>query len=265
MLKTFIRTGPIFLIISIFSSLSWAQGMPRSLATSQGISLPAKTSMLSFSSGYTGNNPAGVIYHENVLLSLLADQNGSNGYGAEIGAGGASWGLSAGYYKRSCTNCEGTGRGAAGIAFGGMAIGLQFEENISSLGLLFNPQGTHRLGLVGQLNDPTGSDNNITALGVGYAYVNGAFEFSLDASTRTFENTANKDDRIFLSPGVLLHSELVSLSLNYERLINDTNEQNTNEENGDLWFGLGIGKNTWHLAAYFDYYNELALSFSLSF
>ncbi|MCB0421687.1 MAG: hypothetical protein KDD61_11870 [Bdellovibrionales bacterium] len=254
-----------FLLLGISVGASAAGNGQRRLALAQGISLPDSTSIMNFSSGFTFSNPAGVIYQEPLRLSVQGDQNGSSGLGAEVGTGGQSWGLAAGYYSRDCTGCEGDFRGAAAVGLGGVALGIRFEEELSGIGLIFNQSGGHRLGIVGQLSNPAGDNNNITALGVGYAYSNGTFEFSLDGSTRTFENTSTKDDRIFLSPGIVIHTQMLSLSLNYETLINDKNDQNTDEEKGNFWFGLGFGQNNWHLAAYADYFSELAVSFSWYF
>ncbi|MCB0414060.1 MAG: hypothetical protein KDD50_06990 [Bdellovibrionales bacterium] len=258
---------PLILFILVLTNFVFAanRGGARLLAISQGTSLPTTYSLLNFSGGWSFVNPAGVVNYNNPALSLQYDQNGNSGIGLEIGVGGSWWGVAGGYSTRNCTGCNGTARVALGFGFSSVDIGFRFENELSGVGLLFNPQGTHRWGLTAQLNDPAGSNNNISTLGFGYGYVAGSWEFALDASKRIYEDQATTENRLYVSPGVLFYISSVSLSLNYETLLNDTANQNTSTENGSFWFGFNIDKNSWNLSVYIDYQNEIALDFTTLF
>jgi hypothetical protein len=133
------------------------------------------------------------------------------GVGAELGVGNGRYGMAVGYYERDCDTCEEAVAGALGALSGGFGFGLRFAEEIYSTGLLFNPNGEHRVGLVADFNDPNGDDNNITSFGAGYSYVSQGFTFSLDASKSDYENETENDDVVLLSPGLMVRMDIIAL------------------------------------------------------
>ncbi|MBX9767079.1 MAG: hypothetical protein K2X47_07405 [Bdellovibrionales bacterium] len=237
------------------------------LAVGQGVSSPSSTSTVNYSSGYTSESPLGTIYQNQYRLTGEYLATGSaKAYGAEIGYGQGDWGLAAGYQKVDCTNCEGTGAGAVGVNVADIGVGIRFGKNLSAAAILLNPQGSHRFGLVGELNGTGGSGNNVVAYGVGYSYVGEQMTFALDASARAFENSAVNDKRIQVTPGLMLRADKFQFTINDKITLNkDVNNSAQNDKDHDLWFGLGLSGDSWHLAFYSQYVSEFAFAGSLFF
>ena len=251
------------LFVILFSgSLVLAKGSTQSLAISQGVSSPTTTSTINFSNGFTSENPVGVAYQTNFRLTAqAASGNGSDSFGAELGIGTGKYGFALGYYDNNCTDCSVSGA-LAGV-FGGVGVGLRFEEDISTVGLIFGANDTNRIGLVVGIFDPTGNDNNITSLGLGYSYVGGEVTFSIDASKRIFEDKAITDDTSLVTPGVAVAINRISISLSYDILVNEPAGTTTTN---DLWVGVGVdGGSDWNMAFYSDYVSDFAFAGSLYF
>jgi hypothetical protein len=275
--KFVVSALPIFIFLN-FLAFNFAKAdnsTANLLAIGQGVSSPTSTSTINYTSGYTSENPLGVIYQNGIRLTGEYDQNGTKGYGGELGYGKGTWGVAAGYYKHDCTNCQGRGAGAIGITVGDFGLGIRFAENLYAVGLLFNPQGTHRFGIVGELNNSGGTGNTVNAFGVGYSYVAGQISFTVDASKRQFENTTSPSNNYYIvSPGLQLRADILQVSIN-DHIFIDGNSPTTsasgttttqsNPEH-DFWFGVGIGTGKdWHVAVYGDYVNEIAGAVSFYF
>ncbi|RYZ71826.1 MAG: hypothetical protein EOP05_11665 [Proteobacteria bacterium] len=238
------------------------------LAIGQGISSPTSTSTVNYSSGYTAESPIGTIYQNGVRLTGEYDRNDNDdNFGAELGYGKGTWGVAAGYRKPGCDNCDGNVAGALGLAIGDFGVGIRFGEDLYSAAVLINPHGTHRFGIMGELNETAGSASKVTAYGVGYSYVASQFTFTLDASGRSFKDNTVNDDRIVVTPGLGFRVDIVQLTLNDRITLNrDENNAEQREDNEhDFWFGIGLGGERWHVAAYSDYVNELSVVGSLFF
>ena len=134
------------------------------------------------------------------------------------------------------------------------------REDIYGLVLLLNSHGSHRVGLMTELDETGGDGNKITAYGAGYSYVGQSITLTLDASQRDYENAGNTD-QLLVTPGIGLRVvNTIQLSVNDRILFEDGKKIDE-----DLWFGVGGGGESWHLAGYSDYVNDLALIFSVFF
>jgi len=265
-----------FVAIAIFflgTTKSFAEGESKEnlLSISQGISSPSITSTVNYSNGFTKENPVGVAYQDSARLSLQYDSGDNDvgetndGYGGEFGMGNGILGLAVGYYTRNCDGCDGDTAGSLGVILGGLGLGVRVMEERYTAGLLVGANGKHRFGLVGDLRDPDGDDNNITSYGAGYSYVENKYTLTVDASKLDYEDKAIEDDLILLTPGIAIRFGMVALSASYDMRINEDDDANDSDDN-DLWWGVGIGEGkTWHLAIYGDYVNEWSLSGSLFF
>jgi hypothetical protein len=241
------------------------------LAVGQGLSAPTSTSTINFSSGYTSESPLGTIYQNGFRLTGQYDSDENAGtttktYGAEVGYGQGDWGLAAGQRKSDCDNCEATSSGAVGINVADFGVGLRFGKDLTALALLINPHGGNRFGLMAELNKSGGSGNDITAYGIGYSYVASQLTFTIDASKRNFENKAITDDRIQVTPGLMLRADHFQLSVNDKITLNkDKNNATHDDEDHDIWFGIGFGGDKGHLAFYSQYVNDFAFAGTLFF
>lgn len=264
----------ILILITVLSVHIYAQTKPNLLAIGQGVSSPTMTSTINYSSGFTRENPIGVVYQQNMRLSAHYDTgddgngNTNDGLGAEFGIGNGSFGLAIGSYKNNCDTCQERTAGAVGGVFSNFGIGFRFEENMSTFGLLFGVNDMHRIGIVVEQSILDLDDSDINTYAIGYSYVDAGFTFSLDVSKREYENQAQNSDVILVSPGVGLRSGIFALSLTYDMRLNEKEDNtNTNSENNDeLWLGVGVGDDqSWHLAIYNQYIHEWTVAFSLFF
>lgn len=237
------------------------------IAVGQGISSPTSTSTINFSSGYTTENPMGTIYQNGFRLTGEYDSNDTTKtYGAEVGYGQGKWGVAVGHRKPDCNDCKGTTSGAVGLDISGVGVGFRFGENLSAAALLFNPHGQHRVGVMAELNTTAGSGSNVTAYGLGYSYVASQFTFSIDASARSFENKTIKDDRIQVTPGIMLRADIFQFTVNDKITLNKDKDNATQDDRDhDVWFGAGLGGDKWHVAAYSKYVNDFAVAATLFF
>lgn len=250
---------------------------PNLIAIGQGISSPTLTSTVNFSSGYTNESPVGVVYQNNWRVTAEYDTDndsdsrgtGRAGYGAELGYGKTgSAGLAAGYYTRDCDNCEGRFAGSAAAVVANIGVGLRYQEDLYTAALLFNPEGKHRFGLIAEVNGDNGAGNDLKSYGAGYSYVASQWTFTIDASKRDYENKATYAERVLVTPGIMVRADFLQLSLNDKITLHnrDTNaNSNDDETDHDIWGGVGVGGDKWHLAGYANYVNDIALALSLFF
>lgn len=256
----------LLFIILLFSLTTMAANDGANLvAVGQGISSPSSTSTVNYTSGFTVENPVGILYQNNFRLTLQYDQNdsgNSKNYGAEFGYGNKDLGLAVGYRKPDCSGCD--GRFAANIAgmIGSVGLGVKFAEHLYGVGLLFGAMETHRLGIVVDVNDTAGVGNKVTTYGLGYSYVGDNITFAIDASKVNYENTAGSPpDITIVSPGVTVRTDKIQLSITDRIALNHTNKT----QDDTVWFGLGVGGDSWHFVGYADYVNDVALAASFYF
>ena len=237
------------------------------IAIGQGISSPTLTSTINFTSGYTSESPLGTLYQNGARVTGEYDRNdSSDAVGAEIGYGKGTWGIAAGYRKPNCTNCDGSGAGALGVDVGNIGVGIRFGKDLYAAALLFNPQGKHRFGLMGELNQSSNSAQKLSAYGAGYSYVASQVTFTIDASSRQFDDKTIDDKRVLVTPGVMVRADIVQLTLNDKITLNhDKNNAAQTGSDNELWFGIGIGGDRAHLAVYSHYFDDLAIAGSFFF
>ena len=245
---------------------SQSQRSANLVAIGQGISSPSLTSTVNFSSGYMAESPLGTLYQNGRRITGEYDRNSSSdAVGAEVGYGGASWGVAAGYRKPNCNGCDGSFAGDLGIDLSNIGVGIRAGKDLYSAAVLFNPQGMHRFGIMAELNQSS-SNSKVTAYGVGYSYVATQVTATIDASTRTYQNSAIDDKRILITPGLMFRADIVQLTLNDRITINrDKNNASQNGNDNDIWFGVGFGGEKLHIALYSHYFNDFAVTGSVFF
>lgn len=252
------------------------------IAVGQGISSPSLTSTVNFSTGYTHESPVGVVYQNSWRATLEYDtdndehRNDRTGYGAELGYGTGNAGIAAGYYTRDCDNCDGRFAGSAAAVVANVGVGLRYEKDLYTASVLINPHGTHRFGLIAEMNGDDDNDssnnnngiaNDLKTYGIGYSYVASQWTFTVDASQRDYENETLSDRRILLSPGVMVRADFLQLSLTDEITLNNRENSSSTEDDThhELWFGVGAGGQSWHVAGYGNYFNDVSLALSFFF
>ncbi len=276
-LTSFVLFGSIICSTAAVAATGSSGKQTNLIAVGQGVSSPTLTSTVNFSTGYTHENPIGVVYQNSWRITAEADHdtddsnssgNGNDGYGAEVGYGNGTAGLAAGYYTRDCDNCDGRLAASGGVVVGdAVGVGLRFEEDLYTAGLLFNPQGMHRFGLIFEMNDSNGSGNELKSYGAGYSYVATDWTFSIDASKNDYENQATYSDRVMVTPGVMVRASFLQLSLNDNIVLNNRSSSTSNEDETDhnFWAGVGIGGEQIHLAVYANYENDVSAALSFFF
>lgn len=268
----------IFAIVLLISFSQTSQAKTNDslfLAVSQGIATPAVTSPINYSHGFTYVNPAVATDYDGVQLSLEYDKtedesnnnnnnnNNAEGYGIELGVGSGDVGLGIGHYKNDCDNCEGRTGAIAGFSTDSFALGIGYhEENDYSFGMLFGKGQGHRFGLVVDLyDDEDDDDSDVTSYGLGYGYVANNFIFSLDASKKAHKNENSEDDVIMVTPGLLVQSENVALSVSHDTYVNDEAETHDDQ----VWFGAGFKWDSGSLSVYHEYVREWAVVLAFNF
>ncbi len=229
------------------------------IAIGQGVSSPNVTSLINLSRGYAPENPAGVMYQGGFRGSLQYIKNGDTDLGFEAGYSGKEWGMAAGLLQPGCDGCEDVAAGALGFSMGEKIwVGLRYEdEQTYAAGFLFNPEGKHRLGLVGEMIDLEGPNNNRNNYGIGYSYVNKKNTFAVDYSLIEYENPNTVNEITILSPSFSHREGPMQVSLGYEIRQGDPNENNDR-----FWMGAGFGGRKWHFSAYAAYSREVMLTLS---
>ncbi len=245
-------------------SLVFAAGAGKSeglrLAVSQGISSPNNTSPVNLSHGFVRVNPAVAGSLSGVNLSVEYGSTTTNNQkstttGAEIGAGNGKFGIALGSIKSDCSSCESRESGILGFSLDSFSVGLGFQKDKNySLGLIINPTGTHRFGLVANAYDSPNDGEDVQAYGLGYSYFTDSVVFTVDASKRKTQtpNPDPNDDVILVTPGLEIRADWVSLSVSHDAYTNNKLSTYTN----NTWYGIGFGSKDLHLAVYHDYFHE---------
>lgn len=209
------------------------------LAVSQGVSSPVTTNTLLFSNGFTQENPVSLSYQNGYRLTTAIDGSNSTSFGVDAGVGDGQYGIGIGAYSNSCSGCESFIRGALSAIWGEFGLGFGVQDGLYDMGLLYNPYGLHRIGLVLESESLNGSDNNgiaygRSALGVGYSYVLPQFTFSMDVAKQSYQSINRADDAILISPGIAIRVDIFAVSLSYDLYMND----GTNAFNNQVWVGV---------------------------
>lgn len=238
------------------------------VAVGQGIAVPAYTSPINFSHGFTYTNPAVAAYYDGIQLSLehaTADEEDSNqvsGSGAEFAVGTGKVGLGVGYYERDCDNCEGKAGAIAGFALSGFSAGIGYhEDDTYSAGVIIGASNSHRVGLTVDWQQGPDDNDDVRSYGVGYGYVGNSVIFTLEASKKENETESPSDKIIMLTPGLEVQAQNVALSVSHDTYLNDENE--THEAN--TWFGAGFNFKSGSFSLYHDYVNEWAFVLAFKF
>ena len=243
--------GCLFLLLS-----SICAAHSNDLAISQGISSPSYTTLSLYSNGFIFENPVAASYQNSYKATLSIDGSTSTSGGLDFGVGDTQYGLGLGIYSNGCDGCDAYIRGTLSAIWGGFGLGFGVQEDLYTMGLLFNPNGLHRVGIVSELEDPTGIDNKRGAVGLGYSYVLPSFTFSLDASKRFLEDTALDDNAVMLTPGMAVRVDIFSFSLSYDIFLNDP----ANNFSDQLWVGVGMRPfKDWHFIFYGEYVDRWSL------
>jgi hypothetical protein len=234
------------------------------IAIGQGIVAPSMTHTLTYSAGFTRENPVGITQISGVKLSVMADTHGDStdldGMGGELGIGNGQAGLSLGFYQPDCDNCEETISGGFGFNFGSFSFGLSASEDIYTAGFLFNATGSFRFGLTSTITD---TENEVTSFGAGLGYFSNSWSVSVDASKQATDGSPESDDIILVTPSVAIAADQINLSLNMDTWVNLP--ENTERDN-EFWFGLGYGRgNPYNITVYHDFAGEWTLVGSLFF
>jgi hypothetical protein len=210
--------------------------------------------------GFVPTDPAVAGTLNGVSLSLehgATDENNqkSSTSGAEIEAGNGSVGIALGYLKRDCEACKGRTAGMLGASMDSFAFGLgYYEEDTYSAGILINPKGTHRVGLVASGFDSENDGQDVRAYGLGYSYNAQSLTFALDASKRTNETEQPTDKVVLITPGLQVRVSHLALSVSHDFYTNNEAKTYTDK----TWYGVGFGSSNLHLAIYHDYFHEWA-------
>ena len=256
-----------FLLITFFTwSLFAAQR--NLMAVGQGISSPSITSNLIISNGFTSENPTGIAYQNAFRFTGefdTGDNNSTNdGMGVEVGIGNGEIGMALGFYQiDDCDTCDEQVYGGFGILLGDfIGFGASGQEELYNAGVIFNPKGSFRFGIMASHFNLEGDDNNFTSFGAGFSYFANSWNFTLDASKRDFENDSDSGDIIKITPGLKMNVDFIHFSVNIDNYINEP--EGTAEIDDDLWFGIGFGHGEpFNLNIYHDFYNEWAIVGSL--
>ncbi len=207
-----------------------------SLAISQGISSPSQNHPTLFSNGFTFENPVASSYQDGYHLTSALDGAESTSFGLEAGVGDTQYGFAVGAYSNGCDVCDPYVRGTVSAIWGGFGLGFGVQQDLYTMGMLFNPNGLHRVGLVFEFEDPGGIYNYRSALGIGYSYVLPQFTFSLDVSKRDAEDPSVLDQPVLVTPGMAVRVDIFSVSLSYDVFLNDVG----NRFSEQLWVGIGM-------------------------
>ncbi|MCH2534731.1 MAG: hypothetical protein MK008_09850 [Bdellovibrionales bacterium] len=254
----------LFIFIALlFSSTAFGY---QHLAVGQGVSAPHQGLGTFFTNGFTNENSfaAAQLNKTRITAGYAEGENDTSNIGAEFAYGNGNAGFQAGYLARDCTNCEDDFRANLAIQFAGIGFGVGFKEDLYSLSFLLNPDGQHRIGFVGEsYQDADNSANEFFNVGVGYAFYSNNFVFSLDASKREYDTSLVNDDRVIVSPGLLVPFQSFSVSVTHD--INVDLPENSDKKD-ETWFGIALHpQNNFSVGVYSDFYGEWNANVSLLF
>ncbi len=256
-----IRPDLFLIFFSLFYSVvAFSQNHPNSLAISQGISSPSRNHTALYSNGFILENPVAASYQNGYRFTGSLDGSESSSVGVEGGLGDNQYGLALGYYSNDCDGCDANLRGSISAIWGKLGIGLGVQEDLYTLGILINPNGIHRFGIMTELVERNSLRSS--GYGLGYSFVLPRFTFSLDMSKQNYENSNSYDNPIVMTPGLAVRIDIIAVSLSYDIFIDDPLEVYENQ----VWFGLGVNPyKNWELAFYSDYIDRWTLQASYFF
>jgi hypothetical protein len=164
------------------------------------------------------DNPTGIAYSSGHQIGLGYFKNDSgNRSDINYTYGGGDWGLALDYHTDDPDDNSGASSfQAMGVGFdlGSFALGFSSYQNansdtsdllnFNSIGLQFNPGGSHRIGAVAYnfANNSTSSKE----YSVGYAYIDSKFALILDY-------VSYKDDRSITTPGFVYFNNQFQFSI----------------------------------------------------
>lgn len=205
-----------------------------SLAISQGISSPSQNHPTLFSNGFTFENPVASSYQNGYHLTTVIDGSENSSFGAEVGVGDTQYGVALGAYSNGCDSCEAYARGTLSAIWGAFALGFGVQQDLYTMGMLFNPNGLHRIGVVAEFENSSRLLDKRSAFGLGYSYVMPQFTFSIDMSKRQVEDPTLSDDPLLVTPGMAVRVDIFAVSLSYDVFINDVGDRFSEQ----LWVGI---------------------------
>ncbi len=236
------------------------------IAIGQGIVAPTITHNLTYSNGFTAENPSGLANLGSFKLSAMLDTQQEsttlNGYGAELGMGNGRAGLALGFYQRDCSGCEERLSGGFGIALGNsVSFGVSASEDVYTAGFLLNPRGQIRLGATATVFEVANME--FLSLGAGIGYFANSWSLSVEASKRKTDGNPSTDDTVWVTPSLALHVDSINFSVNMDTYVNTPNNSQIDD---NIWFGVGIGNGSpYNLSVYHDFQGEWTLVGSLFF
>lgn len=261
-----VSVATVLTVSVVLTPKAWAQyaaglsptnvGMPTTnlVAVGQGIAAPNVTSLVNMGYGYLGaENPAGVMYQQELRLSVEYAKDGSSDTGFEAGDSNDNFGIAAGAHDPTCSGCYSTTAGILGASVDDMMdIGLRYSVSNKvptyGAGLIFNPNGENRLGVDAEYVDPSGSTTQTLNYGAGYAYVDNDNTVSLESSFQQTQGTGgstNKVDKVSL--GYERREGSLEASMTYE------DDVNASPSADDFYMGAGFSGDTLHLSVYSNY------------
>lgn len=255
----------MILSILLFTSSLWGQQGSANLnqvAVGQGISSPAITHTALYSKGFTLENPVAASYQSGYRATGSLDGADSTSLGVDFGVGDTVYGFSVGAYSNACGGCDAFIRGTLSAIWGGFGFGFGVQEDLYTVGMLFNPNGMHRVGVVAEFEDPNGPNNNRNAIGLGYSYVLPQFTFSFDLSNRSLENPVLNSSLLMMTPGIAVRVDMFSISLNYDMYLSDT----FNQFSDQIWVGFSVKPfSSWEFAFYGEFVDRWTLMGTYTF
>jgi len=232
------------------------------VAVGQGISSPAITNTTLFSKGFTLENPVAASYQSGYRASATLDGSDTTSFGLDFGVGDTTYGFAIGAYSNSCDGCDAYVRGTLSAIWGSFGLGFGVQEDLYTIGMLFNPNGLHRVGFVAEIDQPNGINNDRSAIGLGYSYVLPQFTFSLDLSKQSLENNTLSDDAMMMTPGIVVRVDMFSIALNYDFYFSDTGNNYADQ----VWVGVSAKYfSNWEFTFYGEYVDRWTLMATYTF
>lgn len=268
-----------FYLISILSVVAFpffgwggADGATNALSVGQGISSPSRHSHVNFSSGFLNQNPVGAVYQQGGRVSGQFIDAGDNTLGVELGYGAGTWGVAIGATKSAGSDSARVAGAIGVVPFDSFGFGVFGDEDISQVGFLFSPHGTHRLGVTYAVYSEDVLED-LSTIGLGYSFVADKFTLTLDASKhessqaswslQTGDTTQElSTDLVFVTVGFMFRVSEFQFVINHEMIQND--DDNAFDAT-DTWFGVGFALSAWNFAIYSDYIGDLAINATYKF
>lgn len=252
----------LFFLTSVQTLAQQGSANLNQIAVGQGISSPSVANTTLFSNGFTKENPVAASYQSQYRLTGSLDGSNSTSFGTEFGVGDSTYGFALGAYSNSCSGCEAYVRGTMSAIWGSVGMGFGVQDGLYDFGLMLGPNDMHRWGLVVELEDPSGANNNRSSFGLGYSFVLPQFTFSLDIAKQSFQDATLDSQPLMVSSGMAIRVDIFSLSLNYNFYLNDNNRTYGDK----VWIGIGTKPfANWQFTFYGEYVDRWTLMASYYF